>query len=72
MVPRIARARLLWAFLCLSQGWRIPDGVLSVARGERAHITSDLPVTFCADGEIVCTDRRFTLTAHRHALRVIC
>ena len=72
VVPRIARLRLLWAFLCLSQGWRIPDGVLSVVRGETAHITSDEPVMFCADGETVCTDRRFTLTAHRHALRVIC
>ena len=72
VVPRIGRVRLLLAFLCFSQGWRIPDGVLFVAPGSTAEIVAPAPVTFCADGESMCTDRRFTLVAHRHALRVIC
>lgn len=72
VVPRMSRIRLMWAFLCFAQGWRLPDGVLLVVRGSAAHITSDEPVTFCADGETVCAGCRFTLTAHRHALRVIC
>ena len=71
-VPRMARLRLLWAFLCFAQGWRIPTGVLSVVRGSTAHITAAAPTTFSADGEVVCVDRRFAITAHRHALRVIC
>ena len=72
VVPRIARPRLLWAFLCLSQGWRIPDGVLLTTRGSTARIAAAEPVTFSADGEVVCVGRHFTLTAHRHALQVIC
>ncbi len=72
LVPRLPRGRLLWAFLCLSQGWAIPDGVLLTSRGSSAHITADDSIVFAADGEVVCTDRSFTLTSHRHALRVIC
>lgn len=72
LVPRLPRARLLWAFLCLSQGWTIPDGVLLTSRGSSAQIITAEPTVFAADGEVVCTDRCFTLTAHRHALRVIC
>jgi hypothetical protein len=68
----VARPRLLWAFLCLSQGWRIPAGVLLVNRGSTAQIVASEPLTFSADGEVVCVDRRFTINAHRHALRVIC
>jgi diacylglycerol kinase (ATP) len=72
VVPRIPRLRLLWAFLCFAQGWRIPDGVLEISRGTTAQITSGRPVAFSADGELVHTDRCFALTVHRHALRVIC
>jgi diacylglycerol kinase (ATP) len=72
LVPRTSRIRLTWAFLCFAQGWRIPDGVLTVTRASTAEILSPSPIPFAADGEAVCVERRFTLTARRHAVRVIC
>jgi diacylglycerol kinase (ATP) len=72
VVPRTSRNRLMWAFLCFAQGWRLPDGVLSVTRASTAEIVSPTPIPFAADGEVVCVERRFRITAHRHAVRVIC
>jgi len=72
LVPRTSRVRLMWAFLCFAQGWRLPDGVLTVTRASAAEIVSPAAIPFCADGEVVCADRRFRITAHRHAVRVIC
>ena len=72
LVPRTSRIRLMWAFVCFAQGWRLPEGVLSITRASTAEIRTPAPVAFAADGETVCVGCRFTLTAHRHAVRVIC
>jgi len=71
-IEQMPRARLFWAFACFANGWRVPAGVLRVARGRRAVITCDRPVPFAADGELVCTDQRFELRVRPGALRVIC
>ncbi|MCX6545722.1 MAG: diacylglycerol kinase family protein [Acidobacteria bacterium] len=71
-IEPMPRARLLWAFTCLANGWRVPDGVLSVVRTGRAVITCERRLPFAADGELVCEDRRFEVAVRPGALRVIC
>jgi len=71
-VPPLSRPRLLWAFLCLANGWRIPDGVIGSVRAERGVITSDRPIEFAADGELMCEGTRFDVAVKPGALDVIC
>jgi diacylglycerol kinase (ATP) len=71
-IEPMSRARLLWAFTCLANGWRVPDGVLRVVRTERAVITCDRRLPFAADGELVCEESRFEVMVRPGALRVIC
>jgi len=67
-----SRARLHWAFLCLANGWRVPDGVLRVVRTDCAVITCEHRLPFAADGELVCEESRFDVAVRPGALRVIC
>jgi diacylglycerol kinase (ATP) len=71
-IPRMSRLRLLWAFICFAQGWRVPDGALQVSRSAQTRILCDRALPFAADGELVCTDVRFDLVVHPLALRLIC
>jgi diacylglycerol kinase family enzyme len=71
VVPRMPRARLLWAFFCFAQGWPVPGGVLTTSRGERVRIVADRALPFSADGELMCTGTHFEIAVRHHALRVI-
>jgi diacylglycerol kinase (ATP) len=71
-IAPMSRMRLLWAFTCLANGWRVPDGALRVVRTTRAVITCERRLPFAADGELVCEDRRFEVAVRPGALRVIC
>jgi diacylglycerol kinase family enzyme len=71
-IEPMSRARLLWAFTCLANGWRVPDGVLRVVRTDRAVLTCERRLPFAADGELVCEERRFEVAVRPGALRVIC
>jgi len=71
-IDAMPRARLYWAFLCLANGWRVPDGVLRVVRTTRAVITCDRSLPFAADGELICEDNRFDVAVRPGALSVIC
>ncbi|MCX6537681.1 MAG: diacylglycerol kinase family protein [Acidobacteria bacterium] len=70
-IEAMSRARLHWAFLCLANGWRVPDGVLRVVRTDRAVITCEHRLPFAADGELVCEENRFEVAVRPGALRVI-
>ena len=70
-IEAMSRARLHWAFLCLANGWRVPDGVLRVVRTDRAVITCEHRLPFAADGELVCEESRFDVAVRPGALRVI-
>lgn len=71
-ISRMPRLRLWWAFACLAQGWRVPDGVLSVVRTDRFEIVSEQELPFMADGDFMCRDTRFGITVRPGALTVIC
>lgn len=71
-IEAMPRTRLLWAFLCLANGWRVPDGSLSVVRTGGAVITCGRRLPFAADGELVCEDSRFDVAVRPGALHVIC
>jgi diacylglycerol kinase (ATP) len=71
-IEAMSRGRLLWAFTCLANGWRVPDGVLRVVRTDRAVITCEHRLPFAADGELVCEESRFEVAVRPGALRVIC
>jgi len=71
-IDAMSRVRLHWAFLCLANGWRVPDGVLRVVRTTSAVITCERPLPFAADGELICEDCRFDVAVRPGALTVIC
>ncbi len=71
MVPAMPRARLLWAFLCLVYGWRIPAGALHVTAGTHAAIEYEGSVPFAADGDRACDGHRFDLRLEPGALTVL-
>ena len=71
-IDAMSRARLHWAFLCLANGWRVPDGVLRVVRTARAVITCERRLPFAADGEVLCEESRFEVVVRPGALSVIC
>jgi YegS/Rv2252/BmrU family lipid kinase len=71
-IEAMSRGRLLWAFTCLANGWRVPDGVLRVVRARRAVITCERRLPFAADGELACEESRFEVAVRPGALRVIC
>ncbi|MCX6549421.1 MAG: YegS/Rv2252/BmrU family lipid kinase [Acidobacteria bacterium] len=71
VVSHIARARLLWAFLCFAKGWRIPAGTIQTMRAAHAEFLFDDPVSFSADGELMGQGATFTVSIRHHALRLI-
>jgi diacylglycerol kinase (ATP) len=71
VIRDISRARLLWAFVCLARGWRIPDGVLDVVRTAEAVIRCEGRRPFAADGDFMGDGEQFTVRAVPRALRVI-
>jgi diacylglycerol kinase (ATP) len=71
-ITPLSRARLYWAFLCLANGWRVPEGALHVVRTDRATITCARRLPFAADGEVVCEECRFDVAVRPGALRVVC
>jgi diacylglycerol kinase (ATP) len=72
VVPRMARLKLLWAFLCFTRGRPVPAGTLSVYRARRAVLTTARDVPFSADGDLVCRGTRFDIEVLPGALRLIC
>ena len=71
IVRATARARLLWGFACLVQGWTLPEGVLEVLRADRATIAFAEEGPFSADGEDVCAASRFDFCVRPAALTVL-
>lgn len=71
IVPRMPRMRLLWAFACFAQGWRVPVGTLQISRVARAAIVCTRTVPFSADGDLLCSADRFEVSVLHHALRLI-
>jgi len=70
-VTALSRPRLFWAFACLANGWRIPDGAIAVVRGAHAVIAMGLASTFAADGEVMEVGTRFDVRVKPGALQVI-
>ncbi len=72
VVPALSRARLIWAFLCLVNGWRIPSWALEIIPAVHAVIECDRPLEFAADGDRICHGTRFELRALPGALSALC
>ena len=72
VVPRMARLKLLWAFLCFTRGRPVPDGTLSVHRVSRAVISCAREVPFSADGDLLCRGTTFEVEAIPGALTLLC
>jgi diacylglycerol kinase (ATP) len=72
LVPRMARLKLLWAFLCFTRGRPVPDGTLSTHRASRIVISSAREVPFSADGDLVCRGTRFEIDVLPGALTLLC
>jgi diacylglycerol kinase (ATP) len=68
VVPRMARVKLLWAFLCLAHGRPVPAGTLRVFRASRAHLECVQDVPFSADGDLMCRAARFDVEVMPGAL----
>jgi diacylglycerol kinase family enzyme len=72
VVPRMPRARLLWAFLCFTRGRPVPEGTLTVHRATRLVIECARVVPFSADGDLMCRGTRFEIDVLPGALTLIC
>jgi diacylglycerol kinase (ATP) len=72
LVPRMARLKLLWAFLCFTRGRPVPDGTLSIHRASRVVISCAREVPFSADGDLVCRGTRFEIDVLSGALTLLC
>ncbi len=72
IVPAMPRIRLMWAFLCLVNGWRIPPWALEIVPARRAVIECDHALDFAADGDRICQGTRFELQALPGALSMMC
>ncbi len=72
LVPRMARLKLLWAFLCFTRGRPVPEGTLSVCRASRAVISCAREVPFSADGDLLCRAATFEVEAIPGALTLLC
>jgi len=72
LVPRMARMKLLWAFLCFTRGRPVPEGILSVHRARRAVISCAREVPFSADGDLLCRGTTFEVEAIPGALTLLC
>jgi diacylglycerol kinase (ATP) len=70
-VRRVHRLKLLWAFACFAQGWRVPEGVLDVRAATHAAVDWPSPTVFSADGELLCRASHFDLRLRPRALSVI-
>jgi diacylglycerol kinase family enzyme len=71
VVRRVNRFKLIAAFACFTQGWRLPPGVLDVHPAASAVVEWPEQTTFSADGEALLDGQRFTLRIRSRALRVI-
>jgi diacylglycerol kinase (ATP) len=72
LVPRMARVKLLWAFLCFTRGRPVPEGTLSIHRAGRAVISCAREVPFSADGDLLCRDTTFEVENIPGALTLLC
>jgi diacylglycerol kinase (ATP) len=72
VVPRMSRARLLWAFLCFTRGRPVPEGTLTVHRATHLVIDCAREVPFSADGDLMCRGTRFEIGVLPKALTLIC
>jgi diacylglycerol kinase (ATP) len=72
IVPRMSRAKLLWAFLCFTRGRPVPEGTLTVHRVSRFVIDCARDVPFSADGDLMCRGTRFEIDVLPRALVLIC
>jgi diacylglycerol kinase (ATP) len=72
VVPRMPRAKLLWAFLCFTRGRPVPEGTLTVHRTARLVIDCARDVPFSADGDLMCRGTRFEIDVLPQALILIC
>jgi diacylglycerol kinase (ATP) len=71
VVPRMPRAKLLWAFLCFTRGRPVPEGTLSVHRVSRAVVSCAREVPFSADGDLMCRATRFEIDVLPGALTLV-
>jgi len=71
VIRRVNRLKLIAAFACFTQGWRLPAGVLDVHPATQAVVDWPGRTMFSADGEALVEDQRFTLRIRPRALRVI-
>jgi diacylglycerol kinase family enzyme len=71
VVKHVNRLKLIAAFLCFTQGWRLPPGVLDVYPATEATVDWPEQTTFSADGEALVDGARFALRIRPRALRVI-
>jgi diacylglycerol kinase (ATP) len=71
VVPRMPRAKLLWAFLCFTRGRAVPEGTLSVHRVRRAVVSCARQVPFSADGDLMCRGSRFEIDILPGALTLV-
>ncbi len=72
IVPRCARVSLALRLAALRSGRPQPEHVLAVRRTVRAVIEIDHAMPFVADGDVICTDRRFEVVVRPAALTVLC
>lgn len=72
LIPAMSRARLLWAFTCFANGWRVPAGSLRVVCAAQARIACGRALPFSADGELLGEACRFELKVKRGALACLC
>jgi diacylglycerol kinase (ATP) len=72
IIPAMPRTRLIWAFLCLVNGWRIPAWALEIVPITQAVIEYERPIEFSADGDRFFEGTRFDLRALPAALSMMC
>lgn len=72
VIPEMPRPRLIWAFLCLNRGWRVPAWALRTWRARAAEATCEGQRRFSADGDLIAEAGRFPIVVEPLALRVFC
>lgn len=71
LVSRMPRVRVLWAFLCFTQGRPVPEGTLTVHRAGRVVVSCARDVPFSADGDLMCRGTTFEIDVLPGALTLI-
>lgn len=72
VIPEMPRLRLIWAFVCLTRGWRVPASALRTWRASGADVMCERPRRFSADGDLIAEAERFSVVVEPLALRVFC